>query len=144
MDKASVYGTGDCRFESYQGQLLRCWISWRHRRFCATDEHTRSSDSCISGLVVEYIVAIDVTRVRFPADARFACRDPCHTDGSGHTLSAQCIGFIGLVVITLASHARGPQFNPGMKYFCRQLPNRSNSLSHPVSNGEALARALVV
>ena len=24
---------------------------------------------CISGLVVEYIVAIDVTRVRFPADA---------------------------------------------------------------------------
>jgi hypothetical protein len=26
----------------------------------------------ISGLVVEYIVAIDVTRVRFPADARFA------------------------------------------------------------------------
>ena len=28
--------------------------------------HTASS---ISGLVVEYIVAIDVTRVRFPADA---------------------------------------------------------------------------
>ena len=25
----------------------------------------------ISGLVAEYIVAIDVTRVRFPADARF-------------------------------------------------------------------------
>ena len=25
----------------------------------------------ISGLVVEYIVAIDVTRVRFPADAPF-------------------------------------------------------------------------
>ena len=28
----------------------------------------------ISGLVVEYIVAIDVTRVRFPADALFGCR----------------------------------------------------------------------
>jgi hypothetical protein len=28
----------------------------------------------ISGLVVEYIVAIDVTRVRFPADASFECR----------------------------------------------------------------------
>ena len=27
---------------------------------------------CISGLVVEYVVAIDVTRVRFPADALFA------------------------------------------------------------------------
>jgi hypothetical protein len=26
-------------------------------------------DARISGLVVEYIVAIDVTRVRFPADA---------------------------------------------------------------------------
>ena len=22
MDKASVYGTGDCRFESYQGQII--------------------------------------------------------------------------------------------------------------------------
>jgi hypothetical protein len=28
-------------------------------------------DARISGLVVEYIVAIDVTRVRFPADALF-------------------------------------------------------------------------
>ena len=28
----------------------------------------------ISGLVVEYIVASDVTRVRFPADALFQCR----------------------------------------------------------------------
>ena len=28
-------------------------------------------DNGISGLVVEYIVAIDVTRVRFPADALF-------------------------------------------------------------------------
>ena len=27
----------------------------------------------ISGLVVEYIVATDVTRVRFPADALFEC-----------------------------------------------------------------------
>ena len=25
--------------------------------------------------------------------------------------------FVGLVVMTLASHARGPQFNPGTKYF---------------------------
>ena len=28
----------------------------------------------ISGLVAEYIVAIDVTRVRFPADAYAFCR----------------------------------------------------------------------
>ena len=31
----------------------------------------------ISGLVAEYIVAIDVTRVRFPADASFTCRIAC-------------------------------------------------------------------
>ena len=31
----------------------------------------------ISGLVVEYIVAIDVTRVRFPADALLHCTIPC-------------------------------------------------------------------
>jgi len=30
----------------------------------------------ISGLVVEYIVAIDVTRVRFPADAYFDAAKP--------------------------------------------------------------------
>ena len=36
----------------------RC-SGWRLRHWCAG----------ISGLVVEYIVAIDVTRVRFPADA---------------------------------------------------------------------------
>ncbi len=30
----------------------------------------------ISGLVVEYIVAIDVTRVRFPADASMYCTAP--------------------------------------------------------------------
>ena len=31
--------------------------------------HATCCDICISGLVVEYIVAIDVTWVRFPADA---------------------------------------------------------------------------
>ena len=34
-------------------------------------------DSSISGLVVEYIVAIDVTRVRFPADAPFCYHVQC-------------------------------------------------------------------
>ena len=33
-------------------------------------KHWRSSIASISGLVAEYIVAIDVTRVRFPADAK--------------------------------------------------------------------------
>ena len=34
----------------------------------------------ISGLVVEYIVAIDVTRARFPADALLACTSCCARD----------------------------------------------------------------
>ena len=37
----------------------------------AEDNQIRRFHS-ISGLVVEYIIAIDVTRVRFPADAFFA------------------------------------------------------------------------
>ena len=36
---------------------------------CASEGPSSSSNSSISGLVVEYIVAIDVTRVRFSADA---------------------------------------------------------------------------
>ena len=40
------------------------------------------SCNSISGLVVEYIVAIDVTRVRFPADAFLLCRpSPAHQYG---------------------------------------------------------------
>ena len=37
----------------------------------------------ISGLVVEYIVAIDVTRVRFPADA-YACGSPLFCSRESH------------------------------------------------------------
>ena len=36
--------------------------------FCSAEKFCKPTIS-ISGLVVEYIVAIDVTRVRFPADA---------------------------------------------------------------------------
>ena len=65
MDKASVYGTGDCRFESYQGHLL----VRQGRAVPPAGRRWFTRRSGISGLVVEYIVAIDVTRVRFPADA---------------------------------------------------------------------------
>ena len=37
--------------------------------YTATWAASRAANNCIGGLVVEYIVAIDVTRVRFPADA---------------------------------------------------------------------------
>ena len=42
--------------------------------FCANVKFAllASINRSISGLVVEYIVAIDVTRVRFPADALIA------------------------------------------------------------------------
>ena len=38
----------------------------------------------------------------------------CLADGTNRIWASS---FVGLVVMTLASHARGPQFNPGTKYF---------------------------
>ena len=55
---SAAAGTSPCH-------LLRYWV--------ATEENHRIS---ISGLVVEYIVAIDVTWVRFPADAYFDAAHP--------------------------------------------------------------------
>ena len=43
-------------------------LSWA-RRSAETLYVRLRAMRCISGLVVEYIVAIDVTRIRFPADA---------------------------------------------------------------------------
>ena len=37
--------------------------------FLAAVKLVLNTTACISGLVAEYIVAIDVTRARFPADA---------------------------------------------------------------------------
>ena len=42
------------------------WGQWLCQKLCV---HNQKCTSSISGLVVEYIVVIDVTRVRFPADA---------------------------------------------------------------------------
>ena len=35
MDKASVYGTGDCRFESYQGQVFHLFVVYFKCGDCA-------------------------------------------------------------------------------------------------------------
>ena len=43
----------------------------------AEDSVACSEPRSISGLVAEYIVAIDVTRVRFPADAFVTALSPC-------------------------------------------------------------------
>jgi hypothetical protein len=108
MDKASVFGTEDCRFESCQGHFclltsvrlrhlirvpLHCQALWRNGSASDSRSEGCGFESCrghflcvwargywrfqragrctqsIIGLVVEYIVAIDVTRVRFPDDA---------------------------------------------------------------------------
>ena len=45
-------------------------------RFCIYELLAPAFNTCISGLVAEYIVAIDVTRGRFPADA-FDFMFPC-------------------------------------------------------------------
>ena len=47
--------------------LRRLFVFFVEQMLQGIKNHRRS----ISGLVVEYIVAIDVTRVRFPADAFF-------------------------------------------------------------------------
>ena len=54
--------------------MVECWAGHLFQTpvahdpvLCQTCPQTRMS---ISGLVVEYIIAIDVARVRFPADAR--------------------------------------------------------------------------
>ena len=59
--RARPYGAG-----SVAGFLGR-WVPSSKR----DSEQRRANLKGISGLVVEYIVAIDVTRVRFPADAFF-------------------------------------------------------------------------
>ena len=41
------------------------------KNLATTRAPRRSGRTSISGLVVEYIVAIDVTRARFPADALY-------------------------------------------------------------------------
>ena len=65
-------------------------------RVCHVTGRDVSYDCCISGLVVEYIVAIDVTRVRFPADAFSAVDSNCRgqhvlgtaVPGPGHAFAA--------------------------------------------------------
>ena len=52
-----------CERATTHNQLRPAWQS------PADMVHFSAAIRCIGGLVVEYIVAIDVTRLRFPADA---------------------------------------------------------------------------
>ena len=55
---------------SFRIQLIHSPILEDLQGYSICQTHSKSPSS-ISGLVAEYIVAIDVTRVRFPADACF-------------------------------------------------------------------------
>ena len=59
-------------------QSIHALIAEDVQGFSMGHTHQKSLSS-ISGLVVEYIVAIDVTRVRYPADACPA--GPCRSGG---------------------------------------------------------------
>ena len=58
------------KLSSVRIQVIHSLIVEDVQGFSMSHTHQKSLSS-ISGLVVEYIVAIDVTRVRFPADASF-------------------------------------------------------------------------
>ena len=63
------------------GEVPRaCWLCGRGIWACVTRDVPMYPS--ISGLVAEYIVATDVTRVRFPADASLP-RQSCCSDGRG-------------------------------------------------------------
>ena len=59
------------QYLAFKGTATRKRNLKYYKRNLAPHVHKLISNS-ISGLVVEYIVAIDVTRVRFPADAMFS------------------------------------------------------------------------
>ena len=75
----------------------------------------RQHDSSISGLVVEYIVAIDVTRVRFPADACFQHKVMLF-DAATHQTSRP--------------HAPTPKFNVGSLIWGPPLCGRKIASQH--------------
>ena len=60
------------KLSSLRIQLIHSLIVEDVQGFSISHTHQKSLSS-ISGLVVEYIVAIDVTGVRFPADACSFC-----------------------------------------------------------------------
>ena len=87
------------REEARQRAQRRNNKAWARFPKHAEDNQIRRFHS-ISGLVVEYIVAIDVTRVRFPADACIA--------------RAAILKVRGSVVVSIsACHAEDPGSIPG-------------------------------
>ena len=68
--------------------VFKTWLGRARRREPRVP--SPSSSQGISGLVAEYIVAIDVTRVRFPADALLWQRQASAIFSSGAMLADRC------------------------------------------------------
>ena len=69
--------------------------------------HACSPTPSISGLVAEYIVAIDVNRVRFPADAILLCEHRSKTPNS-HANKFGCLGECIFCVVPINQSNRRP------------------------------------
>ena len=110
MDEASASGAGDSRFESWAGHLFtRTTVvvpCGAISLYVQASPHTCTS---ISGLVVEYIVAIDVTRIRFPADV---CVPFCSSP-----LPKSCV---------LVRNRHAKKFAQCIEYHSRHQPARIN------------------
>ena len=92
-------GPSDLRSDTFPTELSRCHHCVKQSISTPRKtDYTRrpQSISSISGLVVEYIVAIDVTRVRFPADASCRIRFSLSTKlvaSGGHWLAPVATSF---------------------------------------------------
>ena len=91
MDKALVFGTKDCRFESCQGHIY--------------------------GPEREMLLDVRVVRAEaLPLGARPQPRPASNDRANPGPGDLECQGTCGLVAMTSASHAEGRQFDPGQVY----------------------------
>ena len=81
---------------------------------------------CISGLVAEYIVAIDVTRVRLPADAVLRTgRLPSPGSGAAPAVAAfQCLCYVVMQTCECRTRAHGAGRAAGTTVACSGLGGR--------------------
>ena len=93
----------------------------------------------ISGLVVEYIVAIDVTRVRFPADAgvgeagkggRLEERSPKKRQSARETAPGVRASSAGQLVRKGAPESKGPGSNPSAEFYSLGCGSQFESCIH--------------
>ena len=132
MDKALVFGTKDCRFESCQGHSCLCSSNGSSAKFSSARAPRwrhyapRPVDICIVVVPLaggsESSKASPLTQQRH--DTTGGVRDYKKRGGQ------PCQGTCGLVAMTSASHAEGRQFDPGQVYLPKQTSLPSVSCMH--------------